>query len=106
MQLTDPPWLLPMYDQEQIAAWTQYHYPHLVTQLEELWEDCRDYYILQGPNGRQYNWNACFRRWIRRASKPYRPPERGSYERPQQQREHTQAQLSKVGKVLRDAKKK
>ena len=94
-----------MYDQEQISDWTQYKYPHLTTQLEELWEDCRDYYIMQGPTGRQYNWNATFRRWIRRAAQPYIPPRRGTHERPQQHRHHSKAELASVGSLLNDVKK-
>ena len=92
----EPPWQLHEDEQRKIHAWMKRKYPALAPKIHELWDDCRDYYLNQGPNGLQYNWPACFRRWIIREARGFTPHERGTYERPQEDRPKKKTNLISV----------
>jgi len=85
-----PPDELPDDTRKAIRTWFEKTYPRAKINMQEHWEDCRDYYLMQGESGNQLNWGACFRRWLRRGQTPkhpYQEARRGSAERPQQSRE-------------------
>ncbi len=70
-----PPERLSEEERKQIGAWCHHRYRHLYKRLPELWDDCRDYYIMRGEAGYQIQnggWAACFRRWVRNEAEPRR----------------------------------
>lgn len=93
---TPPPVKLEKDDQLEIIAWCKRRYPKLRPQLRDLWDDCRDYYLMQGDKGDQINWPACFRRWVRRTAKG--PPAKEPY--PQEHRPPGRVQLRLVREIL------
>ncbi len=98
---TPPPLKLEKEDQLEIIAWCKKRYPKLRPQLRDLWDDCRDYYLMQGENGNQINWPACFRRWVRRQDKGPRAREA----LPQEPRPSGKVQLRLVRNILKTDKK-
>ena len=97
---TPPPVKLEKDDQLAIIAWCLNRHPKLRPQLLDLWDDCRDYYLMQGDRGEQLNWPACFRRWVRRTAKG--PPKREAL--PQEYRPPGKAQLRLVRNIINDKK--
>ncbi len=74
-QRVPPPLQLTEEERNQIGPWCKKEYPRIFPQIDELWNDCRDYYIMRGERGYQFKnggWAACFRRWIRNEANPDR----------------------------------
>lgn len=105
MRKTPPPEFLTIEERGNVGKWCWAKHRKLHSQLEELWDDCRDYYLMQGERGEQLNWEACFRRWVRRQSKGYQEPRRGSHERPQEHRKFEKTDLAVVKSILSARKK-
>ncbi len=101
---TPPPIKLTYDEKQEILDWTKASYPKQVKNLAELWEDMRDYYLMQGQRGLQLNWPACFRRWIRRAHKG--PTRREPEPYPQEPRSHKKAELQLVRNIIEETKDK
>ena len=103
---TPPPKKMTPDEQKEMVQWCKSEYPQLRPKLRELWGDMRDYYLMQGEAGNQINWPACFRRWVRRAAKPYVPAQRGSYEMPAEHKAPGKKELAIVRSILGGGKKK
>lgn len=90
-----PPTELDSEDKRAIGQWVLNTYPWLRPRLAELWMDCRSYYEMQGEDGHQFNWPACFRRWIiREARGPWREKDY------QEARPHKKAELALVRNIF------
>lgn len=96
---TPPPDKLTPEEQAAIVAWCRESYPKLRPKLRELWEDCKDFYLMRGEEGDQINWPATFRRWIRRADMG--PPKRWAEPYPQEPRTHKKADLRLVRDIFK-----
>jgi hypothetical protein len=99
---TPPPEKLETDEQYKLIEWCLKTYPKQRPKLRELWDDCRDHYLMQGQAGWQIDWSACFRRWIRRAH--HGPRERKPEPYPQEHRTHKKAELKLVRNIIEGVK--
>lgn len=109
MKRIPPPETLEEHVRKDIRTWFVRTYPHAKINMQNHWEDCRDYYLMQGDAGNQLDWGACFRRWLRRGQtprQPYQEPRRGSSERPQESRDLKGSEMIPVTDIFKDLSKK
>lgn len=109
MQRIPPPDSLSPDERKKVRDWFEATYPKSKINMQHVWDDCRDYYLMQGDAGNQFNWEACFRRWLRRGQTPktkYQEAARGSSERPQEYREHKKSDLDAVASIFKSIEKK
>ena len=104
MKRTPPPKELEDEEKERVIEWVKKYHPKMIPTLKLEWTRMRDYYLTKGPQGFQWNWEACFRRWIDRAvrfrNSQYSEPRRGSYERPQENRQSSRTDLEDLKSIL------